>query len=94
MQQWQLPRNLKAVRGFIGLTGYYRKFVKNYGAIAAPLMALLRKNAFVWTDKAQEAFERLKASIVSPSVLNLSGFSKKCVVECNASRKLLEAVLM
>lgn len=48
------------------LIGYYRKIVKKYGAIAAPIIALLRKNVFVWSNKAQKAFERLKAAIVNP----------------------------
>jgi hypothetical protein len=60
MMDWSIPKTLKNIRGFLGLTGYYRKFVQHYGRIAGPLMALTKMDAFSWTPKATKAFEQLK----------------------------------
>lgn len=56
MLQRPLPTTLKTLRGFLGLTGYYRKFIRNYGMIAAPFTAMLKKNSFQWPEKARNSF--------------------------------------
>ena len=71
MQQWPITQNAKALRGFLGLTGYYRKFIRNY---AQPLTNLLKKDGFHWTDKALLTFNELKAAIAQPSMLALPDF--------------------
>jgi hypothetical protein len=60
MQDWPHPKTLKRLRRFLGLRGYYRKFVKNYGKIAAPLTTLLKKNSFNWTPAAGSSFSNFE----------------------------------
>ncbi|WP_447387132.1 hypothetical protein, partial [Streptococcus pseudopneumoniae] len=76
-----IPKNVHEVRGFLGLTGWYRIFIQSYASIATPLTSLLKKTkVFIWTDKAQVSFEKLKDALVNAPILQLSDFSKTFVV--------------
>ncbi|WVZ69639.1 hypothetical protein U9M48_018398 [Paspalum notatum var. saurae] len=94
VRDWLQLRSARAVRGFLGLTGYYRKFVHNYRTIAAPLTALLRKEGFSWSPEAAAAFAALKDAVTSAPVLALPDFTKLFVVECGASSHGFRAVLV
>jgi hypothetical protein len=94
IHDWPPPRSARAVRGFLGLAGYYRKFVHNYGTVAAPLTALLKKEGFSWDDAAATAFSALKTAVTSAPILAMPDFAKLFVVECDASTFGFGAVLV
>jgi hypothetical protein len=95
IQEWPTPTDLKQLRGFLGLSGYYRKFIRHYGLLSRPLIDLLRKhNPFCWTPQHQLCFDNLKQALVSAPILALLDFSKGFTIETDASAKGIGVVLM
>ena len=94
MLDWPCPSNLKQLRGFLGLTGYYRKFIKGYAQIAPPLTDQLRKENFGWNDAATSTFNTLKTAMVNAPILAAPNFSLPFVIETDASGHGLGAVLL
>ena len=90
IKEWKIPTSIKHLRGFLELTGYYHKFVNNYGRIATPLTTLLKKDAFSWT---LERLEHLKEAMCQPPARATLDFTKTFIVEFDASRNGIGVVL-
>lgn len=92
--KFQIPSNKKQVRAFLGLTGFYRRFIQNYAEKALPLTELTKQDIkFTWNEKAQQAFQILKDDLLKIPSLNLPDFSKEFVLSTDASGSSLGAVL-
>lgn len=94
MVDWPRPTTLKKLRGFLGLTGNYRRFVQGYGMICKPLTMLLQKNAFLWSDSTEQAFLKQKECMSSTPVLAMPNFNENFVVETNACNQGVGDVLI
>ena len=95
MQEWPCTKTLiKSLHGFLGLTRYYIKFVRNYGKIVAPLTTILNKNQFSWNQVAEKSFSILKKPTSNTPLLVVPYFSKTSVLECDALGKGLDVILI
>ncbi|XP_071679994.1 uncharacterized protein [Lolium perenne] len=93
--EWEPPKNVGEIRSFLGLAGYYRRFIENFSKIVKPMTELLKKEKkFAWTEACEAIFQELKKRLVSAPILCLPALEKEFQVYCDASHPGLGSVLM
>jgi len=89
IKSWEAPRTPTEIRQFLGLAGYYRRFIEGFSKIAQPLTSLTQKGTkFIWGDKQEEAFQLLKQKLCTAPILSLPEGTDDFVVYCDASKDL------
>jgi ribonuclease HI len=92
---WEQPLNVADVRSFLGMVGYYQRFIENFSKIAKPMTELLKNIIkFEWSEVCEKSFQELKRRLTTAQVLTLPDIKKDFVVYCDASREGLGCVLM
>jgi len=95
MTNFPVPKTLKALRRFLGMVGWYRKFISNFAAVSAPLAGLLKpRQKFVMSVEGERAFNKLKEMLCSAPVLRSPDFSKPFYIHCDASNTGVGGVLV
>jgi hypothetical protein len=92
---WKTPQNISDIRSFLGLTGYYRRFIEGFSKISKPMMELLAKGkTFEWTPRREASFQELKKRLTTTSVLTMPDMEKSFSIYCDASGQGLGCVLV
>jgi hypothetical protein len=93
--EWGAPQNVSEIRSFLGIAGYYHRFIKGFSKIARPMTKLLEKGSkFVWATECHASFDEHKKRLTSALVLIMPNVQKSFSVYCDASRQGLGRVLM
>jgi hypothetical protein len=95
VSNWRQPTNVSEIRSFLGLAGYYRRFIEGFSKIARHMTEFLKKEKkFNWTESCEKSFQELKRRLTTAPVLTLLDIQRDFVVYCDASRQGLGCVLM
>jgi len=95
VEDWVQPKDVSELRSFLGSVGYYRKFIKNFSALAAPLNKLLRKNiVYIWAEEQENSFNKLKQALVNAPVLVFPDYSKQFIIRTDACYEGIGGVLL
>lgn len=89
INSWPIPKSIHDVRSFHGLASFYRRFIKNFSSVAAPLTDCIKGDKFQWTEQAQKSFDHLKQLLTETPVLALPNFDQVFEVNCDLCGWLL-----
>ena len=95
VMSWERLKSVFEIRSFLGLVGYYRRFIEDFSRLAAPMTRLTRKEVkFMWDDSCERAFQKLKRRLTSDPILIFPERGQRYTVYCDASKDGLGCVLM
>jgi hypothetical protein len=93
--RWKTPQNISDIRSFLGLAGYYRRFIEGFSKNSKPMTELLAKGkTFQWTPRRETSFQELKKRLTTTPVLTMPDMERPFSIDCDASRQGLGCVLM
>lgn len=94
VEEFPVPKSCKDIKAFLGLTGYYRRFIPNFSKLTKPLTSLLKKDVpFIWGESQQMAFEQCKQLLINPPILQYPDFTKEFILTTDASMSAIGAIL-